>query len=139
MQVQTAYSGLGNNDAGDLKKRVEASLAKLRGTEVPEASAPPEQSNAPVAATVAVPQAAISIDSTPAGADIEIDGAFVGNTPSTVNVDPGSHKVAVKKTGFNDWSKTLNVTGGTIHLNAELEKSISQPPVSVPPPPPPSI
>lgn len=30
MQIQTAYSGLGNNDAGDFKKRVDESLAKLQ-------------------------------------------------------------------------------------------------------------
>lgn len=51
-----------------------------------------------------------------------MDGAFVGNTPSTVAVAPGSHQIAVKKKGFADWSKTLSVTGGTIHLNAELEQ-----------------
>jgi hypothetical protein len=67
-------------------------------------------------------QASLAIDSTPSGADIEIDGAFVGNTPSTVSVAPGSHQIAVKKKGFTAWSKTLNVTGGTVHLNAELEK-----------------
>ncbi len=134
LQVQTAFSGLVNNDAGDLKKRVEASLSKLKNEPLPNPTAPPEQSNTPVA----VVQASLTIDSTPAGADIEIDGAFVGSTPSTITVDPGSHQVVVKKKGFNDWSKTLNVTGGTIHLNADLEKSISQPPVSVPPPPPPT-
>ncbi len=30
MQIQTAYSGIGNNDAGDFKKRVDDSLAKLQ-------------------------------------------------------------------------------------------------------------
>jgi hypothetical protein len=30
MQVQTAYSGLVNNDEGDFKKRVDESLAKLK-------------------------------------------------------------------------------------------------------------
>lgn len=30
MQVQTAYSGLVNNDAGDFKKRVDESLEKLK-------------------------------------------------------------------------------------------------------------
>jgi hypothetical protein len=55
------------------------------------------------------------------GADIEIDGAFVGNTPSTVALPLGSHKVVVKKKGFSDWTKTLSVTGGTIHLSADLE------------------
>lgn len=67
-------------------------------------------------------QASVSIDSTPSGADIEIDGAFVGNTPSTISIASGSHQVAVKKKGFTDWSKTLNVTGGTIRLKAGLEQ-----------------
>jgi hypothetical protein len=83
--------------------------------------APPEPTTAPVTITPA--QATLTIDSTPPGADIEIDSAFAGNTPSTVSVAPGSHKIAVKKKGFTDWSKTLNVTGGTVHLNAELEQA----------------
>ena len=72
----------------------------------------------------AATQATLAVDSTPAGADVEIDGAFVGNTPSTVTVAPGSHQIVVKKKGFTDWTKTLNVTGGTIHLNAELEAGV---------------
>jgi hypothetical protein len=67
-------------------------------------------------------QASVAIDSTPPGADIEIDSAFVGNTPSTVTVPSGSHQIVVKKKGFTDWAKTLNVTGGTVHLSAELEQ-----------------
>jgi WD40 repeat protein len=74
-------------------------------------------------AQAAPAQVSLTIDSVPSGADIEIDGAFVGNTPSTVGVVPGSHKIAVKMKGFTDWSKTLTVTGGAIHLNAELEKA----------------
>jgi hypothetical protein len=131
LQVQTAFSGLANNDAGDLKKRVDASLAKLKGTAAPDSTAPPEQPSAPVAAA----QASLAIDSTPAAADIEIDGEFAGNTPSTITVALGSHQIAVKKKGYADWVKTMNITGGTIHLNAELEKVQSQSPVTVPPPP----
>jgi hypothetical protein len=71
-------------------------------------------------------QASLVIDSTPPGADIEIDGAFVGNTPSTISVAAGSHQVAVKKKGFADWTKALNVTSGTIHLSAELEQTPAQ-------------
>ena len=80
---------------------------------------------APIQAPAVLPaaaQASLAIDSIPSGADIEIDGAFVGNTPSTVSVTPGSHQIAVKKKGFSDWIKTLNVTGGAVHLNAELEQ-----------------
>jgi hypothetical protein len=82
-------------------------------------AAPPEIAAAPGQA--APVQASLVIESTPPGADIEIDGAFVGNAPSTVTVAPGSHQITVKKKGFADWTKTLNVTGGTVHLNAELE------------------
>lgn len=85
--------------------------------------APPELVTAPAQQPQA--QTSLTIDSTPPGADIEIDGAFVGNTPSTVTVAVGSHQIAVKKKGFTGWTKTLNVTGGAIHLSAELEQ---QPP-----------
>ena len=60
------------------------------------------------------------VQSIPSGADIEIDGAFVGNTPSTMTVAAGSHQVTIKKQGFADWNRTLNVTGGTINLNVEM-------------------
>jgi hypothetical protein len=92
--------------------------------------APPAPASTPMAASTLAPaapaQASLNIESTPPGADIEIDGAFVGNSPSTVSVAPGSHQIAVKKKGFNNWTKTLTVTGGTVHLNAELEQTPAQ-------------
>jgi hypothetical protein len=81
-------------------------------------SAPPSQSNGAGAANQA--QALLSINCIPTGADIEIDGAFVGDTPSTVSVVLGTHQITVKKSGYTGWTKTLRVTGGTIQLNAEL-------------------
>lgn len=65
-------------------------------------------------------QTVLAIASSPAGADIEVDGNFVGNTPSSVNLPSGLHQVVVRKKGFADWSKTLSMTGGNINLNAEL-------------------
>ena len=100
-----------------------------------DAQTAPAQAQPP-AAPVAPTQASLAIDSTPAGADVEIDDAFVGNTPSTVSVAPGSHKIAVKKKGYTDWTKTLNVTGGSVHLNAELEPAPASEPVPVPIPAP---
>ena len=90
-----------------------------------DAPAAPAQAQAP-AAPAASAQASLVIDSTPAGADVEIDSAFVGNTPSTVTVAPGIHQITIKKKGFTDWTKTLNVTSGTVHLNAELEQAPAQ-------------
>lgn len=115
LQIQTAFSGLVNNDYGDFKKRVDQSLTKLKGQ--PLSPAASDQSTAAAGPA----QVSLAIESTPSGADIQIDGGFVGNTPSTVNVAPGSHQVSVNKKGFVAWTKTLNVTGGTVHLNAELD------------------
>jgi hypothetical protein len=68
-------------------------------------------------------QAQLQISSTPDAADIEVDGSFVGNTPSDVQVAEGEHTVTVKKKGFKDWERKLKVTSGSsVHLNAELEK-----------------
>jgi hypothetical protein len=65
----------------------------------------------------------ISVSSTPANADIEMDGNFVGNTPSMIETTPGEHSVVLKKTGYKNWERKLKVTGGSINLSAELEKT----------------
>jgi len=63
----------------------------------------------------------------PDGSDIEVDGAFVGNTPSDVQVTEGEHTITVKKAGFKDWERKMKVSGGSsVHLNAELEKAAAQ-------------
>jgi hypothetical protein len=129
LQIQTAYSGLVNDDAGDMKKRVTESLVRLKDQPLPGA-ATPDQASTPAASV----QASLAIDSTPPGADIEIDGGFVGNTPSTVAVVAGSHQIAVKKKGFSDWTKTINITGGSIHLSADLESLQAPPPTPAPAP-----
>lgn len=69
-----------------------------------------------------VQQAMLSIDSTPTGADIEIDGSFVGNTPSTLTIGPGAHEVTIKEKGFEVWTRKITTTGGTIKLSATLDK-----------------
>jgi hypothetical protein len=65
----------------------------------------------------------IAVSSTPALADIELDGSFVGNTPSTIEVTPGEHFVVVKKSGYKDWQRKMKVTGGSINIAAQLEKA----------------
>lgn len=63
----------------------------------------------------------LTIESSQPGADIEIDGNFVGNTPSTVSVVAGQHTITVKKKGYAAWSRTMMVSGGSVHLNADLD------------------
>ncbi|MFZ3266793.1 MAG: PEGA domain-containing protein [Terriglobales bacterium] len=68
--------------------------------------------------------AKLELESTPSGADIEIDGSFVGNTPSDVQVTEGDHTIVVMMKGFTDWKRTMKISSGSsIHLNAELEKA----------------
>jgi hypothetical protein len=81
-------------------------------------------SPASVATQVEIP---VSISSTPPGSDIEIDGAFVGSTPSTVSIAPGKHAIAIKKKGFADWSRNVNVVNGNISISAELESITPKP------------
>ena len=71
--------------------------------------------------SVSASKANLSIASNPPGADIEIDGSFVGSTPSTLQLDPGDHEIAIKKKGFLDWSRKMKVTDGTVTVNADLD------------------
>ncbi len=72
-----------------------------------------------VTSTAAMPSLKVSSD--PAGADIEIDGNFVGNTPSTVNVATGQHQISIKKSGFKPWDRKMTISGGEVNVNATLE------------------
>jgi hypothetical protein len=67
--------------------------------------------------------AKLQIDSTPPGADIEVDGSFMGSTPSEVQVAEGEHSIVIKKAGFKNWERKLKTSGGSsVRLGAELER-----------------
>lgn len=95
------------------------------GASIRAASAPAPEKSASVAAPVAVAisTAKLQVESTPSGADIEVDGSFVGNTPSELQVAEGDHMVVIRKPGFKKWERKLKSVGGSsVHLGAELEK-----------------
>lgn len=64
--------------------------------------------------------AELQVASTPPGADIEIDGKFVGSTPSSISLAPGDHEIAVKKSGFAPWNRKITVSTGHINVSADL-------------------
>ncbi len=104
---------------GDLK----LDIAKFQPPAPSPAPQQGQSTNSPVP-SVSSTTAKLLLESTPSGADIEIDGSFVGNTPSDVQVSEGDHTVSVKKTGFKNWERKLKVSAGSsVHLNAELEKA----------------
>ncbi len=79
----------------------------------PEASAPvaaPPAPSSPLAATdVGLQPSSVDFDSTPDGAEIVIDGAMVGNTPSTLRMTPGHHTVEIRMAGYRTWSRIMVV------------------------------
>lgn len=64
----------------------------------------------------------LNVASTPDGADIEIDGNFMGSTPSSLQLEAGEHVVAVKKAGYKAWERKMKVVGGDVSIKADLEK-----------------
>jgi hypothetical protein len=66
-------------------------------------------------------ETAVQIKSTPDGAEVHIDGAAAGRTPLNITLMAGRHEIVVKKAGYSDWSETLPVSGGTVHVDAVLQ------------------
>ena len=53
--------------------------------------------------------AVVNVTSDPAGADIYVDGAFVGNTPSILHLSAGTHTVRIQSAGKQPWERQLEV------------------------------
>lgn len=51
----------------------------------------------------------IEISSSPSDATIYIDDKINGTTPRNIDIIVGSYKVTLKKAGYSDWSKIVNV------------------------------
>jgi hypothetical protein len=65
----------------------------------------------------------IELKSNPDGAEISIDGKYVGNTPTTLHLAVGDHAIKFEKPGFKLWERTLTITPGeTTTIPATLEK-----------------
>jgi S1-C subfamily serine protease len=69
----------------------------------------------------------LSLASSPSGAEVEVDGNFVGTTPSTIEVSPGDHTIVVEKRGFAVWERKAKLLGGDVRISAELEQSAQAP------------
>jgi hypothetical protein len=53
-------------------------------------------------------------------ADVELDGKFVGQTPASLKIPAGSHRMVVRA-GNAAWERTIEVTAGSsVSLRATL-------------------
>lgn len=97
----------------------------------PPAAARPQKSitttlDPPVAITQAAAPVKVlcSFNSTPGGADITIDGSYVGNTPSEISLSAGRHVVQIAMVGFGAWKRELTVSPeSALNVTANLQKS----------------
>lgn len=85
------------------------------------ANAEPSEGAAPAAAVEA---STVVVKSTPDGAEITVDGKFVGSTPSTLRLTPGEHSITIEKSGFKVWQRAITVSSaGSVTVEATLDKS----------------
>jgi hypothetical protein len=64
-----------------------------------------------------------SFTSTPPGAEITLDGNYVGSTPSEINLSTGTHAVVLSMPGFVQWKRDLTVIPGSdLTVGAILQK-----------------
>jgi hypothetical protein len=68
-----------------------------------------------------VSTAQVEIVSSPAGSDIEVDGKFVGSTPSLVRVSAGEHTVKLTKNGYAAWERTLTTMASSVRISPDLQ------------------
>jgi glutaredoxin-related protein len=61
----------------------------------------------------------LSVTANVPGAQVFIDGGFVGNAPVVAPLAQGTHSVTVKAPGFNDFNQTVNLNGNA-RINATL-------------------
>lgn len=72
--------------------------------------------------TLGSEEATVLFSSEPSGADIYVDGKFVGNAPSQIQLSVGPHTIRVEAKGEKPWTRELSLSpGGKITIHAVLE------------------
>ncbi len=70
------------------------------------------------------PSTMVEITSDPAGADIEVDGVFVGNTPSAISMEIGNRVIRITKKGYKPFERKLSVSvGSKPTIDAEMDRA----------------
>lgn len=118
IQKETEFTAfIKGNFALEMTKFIQAAPATIQ----PQAS---EMSSSRSAESLIDTLTQVEITSNPPGAEIEIDGKFVGSTPSSMGLPTGEHAIAVKMSGFKLWERKIKITSGKIVITAELESEL---------------
>ena len=82
---------------------------------------PPSNTVAPAGPDAA---ASVQLSSDPPGAEITIDGSYVGNTPSLIKLGPGTHSIRMTMPGYAPWVRSIETAAGeSRNFAATLEKT----------------
>jgi hypothetical protein len=80
-------------------------------------------SSAPVGPTPAASSGTVSLRSTPDGADITVDGKYMGSTPAVLHIAQGEHSILIEKAHFVSWKRTMSIVAdASATVCADLEK-----------------
>jgi PEGA domain-containing protein len=71
----------------------------------------------------------VSVNSTPDGAKVTVDGMDVGDTPASFRVKTGDHEIQIEKEGFAVWKQQTKATAGAPQ---NIEATLAKPPVPKP-------
>ena len=125
-QLYTYVAGEANQTVPQPAAQAQIQPGQTQPSPAPTASAAPASTaaTAPASAPAVAVEVKCSFSSTPSGADITLDGRYVGSTPSVLNLSTGKHVVVVSTPGFAQWKRELAVSPGSeLTVNAVLEKT----------------
>jgi hypothetical protein len=109
----------------DSKKGATLTTVALQTTTVQAERSPADsaQSQPAVESGPAMLPATVIVKSTPPGADINVDGKYMGSTPSTIQLPPGEHEVSIEIEEMRPWQRTMTTTAGSSStIDAKLVK-----------------
>jgi hypothetical protein len=123
---------VGDKDRNEIPAGVNTQVAKSTDEQTQEAAKPATEAASTAAAapegapnvTTGEAEALIALVSTPEGAEVTVDDAFLGNAPAKLKLKPGKHTIKVTMAGYKDWSREMTVLSGSeVNLTATLEKT----------------
>ncbi|MGB7023758.1 MAG: trypsin-like peptidase domain-containing protein [Candidatus Acidiferrales bacterium] len=116
--LSRVQNGVGENASGMNFALSAENLIEVLKRFYPEAGMPPKTAQEDGFGSV-------NVSSDPAGADIYLDGQFVGNTPSELHLSAGAHKIRIQSENTKSWERNLNVwkdSEVTVHAKLESQK-----------------
>lgn len=123
--VTGAPVAVGEKDREFVPVSVRTEVSK--GEEEKTAENKPAESKPSQSAPAESVKGTVNVSSNPSGADVLVDGDFVGNSPAALKLTPGKHTLTVRMSRYADWSKEITVQSGSeVQLTANLEKQSPQ-------------